>query len=486
MKRVRIQSFLVMALVIVVGGILLFQNAKLSGHSQNPQGHLKPASTKHKGKQLLRVEQSTTESRDTASATPESLETNFQPETKSSASVEEIIKMVSKDPISAISQAEMLLPEERLNALKGIMAAWAKVDGTGCYNWVMASKASNEKTSLFIIAMASIADPQLLFSLIDSTPKGVLKDEAIFYMFQDLAAFDMGRALVLTRDLSSENSAKGTAEKLGRIGGRNGIGGISKMLEDIPYGYFRDYFISSAIESAGKSDPVKALEWVLADPKLCNSDSIGSLSTAFAMNRPIEGLELAAGIKDLKLRNLFIQSLGATWAYNKPEEAGAWLVSRISETDFSSNETVAHDIMHKWIRSDPEKALSQINSIPDLLARDQAMVAALEAYSTFDPEAAAAKLAPFLTNDSKENQVAISEITNNWLRRDPLEASAWIARMKSGTLKDVSIGQLVSNIISKDQDYQMANSWALQIRSNEKRAEVIGKIKNHMNRFLPK
>ena len=477
MRTLLTQKLLAIYLVCGVAGSLVYLTLNLLGHSQTITSRPCVDPTPTRLKRIPKVRQPSIHARDNSSVAPAVTESKLQPEVRNGVSAEDIIGMASRDPMAAIKLAQMLPAEERMLALRGIVEVWAKVDGAGCYNWVMASEASKEKTSLLIGTMTSIANtqnPQLLFSLIGSTPKGVLKDVSIFYVFQDLAACDMERALALARDLSDEHAARGVAEKLGRIGARQGMEEVSKMLEDIPHGYFRDYFVSSAIESAGKADPAKALEWVLANPKLCDAaNSIGNLSTAFALNSPLDGLELAAGIKDGKLRELFIQNLGATWAQNKPEEAGKWLIKQISETDYSSNETIAVDIMHRWIQSDPQMALSQISSIPDVPARNQAMIAALEAYSTFDPQAAAAKVGPFLTSNSPESEKAISEIADNWLRRDPLEASKWIGSMKDGPLKDASIGQLVSNILSKDQDYQMANLWANQIGSMEKRNEVL-------------
>lgn len=399
----------------------------------------------------------------------------------------DLAQLAKIDPKRAIDYANSLTTvSEREEALNMIVSIWAKDNPTDCYNWVMSMEDSKRKRSLLINAMTSIAEtnnPQLLYSLINMTPKGELKDFSIFYVFGSLAKYDMTAALKLAKELSSENVASGVAEKLAIISIQSGIGNIGNILDDLPYGSFRDSFVTAAIDKASQRDPTSTFYWVIENQKICNfKESMLRVSSSFAGRDPEGGLILAEKIEDAKLRDAYVQNLGASWAYQEPADAGKWLFDRIQETDFNSNKEIGSGIIYQWVQWDHEKALTAIGAISDLQSRDQAMVVALQSFSDFDPASAAVRLLPLLANNSPENQKIMSELSSNWLRRDPLAASNWIGNIEQGPLKDASIEALVSNILSKDQDYKMANTWAAQVESVKQRNALFTKIQKQQDR----
>jgi hypothetical protein len=71
---------------------------------------------------------------------------------------------------------------------------------------------------------------------------------------------------------------------------------------------------------------------------------------------------------------------------------------------------------------------------------------------------------------------AVAITAKNWLIRDPLEASKWIGGLEVGPIKDAAVSELVTNILAKDKDIAMANSWAAQIRDSKVRAQVNARI----------
>jgi hypothetical protein len=209
-----------------------------------------------------------------------------------------------------------------------------------------------------------------------------------------------------------------------------------------------------------------------------HDDAIMYLSSSFGRIKPETGLSLSDQISNMKLRDSYSRNLGSVWAYHKPAEAQKWLVDRIQESDYSSNRQIAEGIIHQIVQWDHGKALLAIEAIPDLLSRDEAMLAALNAYSHFDPAAAASRISAYTNNDNvrPESMEAVVSLSRNWLDRDPLAASAWIRSLGAGPVKDASIGVLVENILVKDKDMALAIAWAAQISDPQKKRQVNEKI----------
>ena len=84
---------------------------------------------------------------------------------------------------------------------------------------------------------------------------------------------------------------------------------------------------------------------------------------------------------------------------------------------------------------------------------------------------------PLVKPDSAEGLQALGRVTANWLERDPLAASDWIASLAKGPVKDASITVLIGNILAHDKDYDMASRWAASLDSEPARAAAVEKIR---------
>ena len=241
----------------------------------------------------------------------------------------------------------------------------------------------------------------------------------------------------------------------------------------------KEKFGASLVHNLCKDSLMLALNWVLDNSEYyAIDDSLKRIAGEFVKKDPAAAIESADLIDDLKIRNNYIQKLGLVWGREDPGSSGRWLIDKIGDDGYFRNKTIGDGIIAEWVQWDHEKAFTALETIQNPTDQTQAQLAAIQALSSFDPAAAATKLLPLLSPDSVDSQRAIAGVASNWLQRDPLAASQWIGLLDVGPLKDASIGSLVSNILSKDKNYEMAGSWAAQISSAEKRAATLAIIQN--------
>lgn len=402
--------------------------------------------------------------------------------TEDSAERETQEKFSSESISDLIAQADLETDQlKRRDMYTSIAKKWSLLDPQACLNWAMSLASPLDKSSVLIATVSRIVvsgDIVTAIDLVGKIPRGEFKDDAIVYTIKAIAKVDMNKALELVNSLSGEGAFRSAAGDIAKILAEQGkFGEMKEIWGNIPYGSFRDEFGFFMVHNICQDSPEEALNWVLGNSEFFESEaSMRRVASEYARKDPLKALKSANLINNPNLKNSYLQELGKAWGRADPIMAGDWLLKVTAESGYGANKLLGDGIIAEWVQWDHDKAIAALDSIQDLSERNQAKLTAVQALAAFDPSSAANMIIPLLSPGSIESRNAIRKLTSSWMSRDPLAASQWIGSLVEGPLKDVSIGQLVSNILSKDKDIEMANSWAAQIIDPKIRAQVNANI----------
>ena len=391
--------------------------------------------------------------------------------------------MAKDNPQAAIARAEMEKDLDRRGRLfDAIAKEWLKKDPEACFAWVMSLTTPNEKSSALVtmaLSLASSADPQAAIELINRVPKGEFKDDMIVYAFRSLFQADATSAMQLVDSLSGLGSISAVARAVVESLAANGkFADAEDLWDSLPHGNFKSDFATQLVLERSKMDPGAALDWIAAHSgQLDARDCLGHIADAFAKTDGAAGMTNADKITDPALKQQYLNALALAWGRKNPAEASQWLLKELDLTGYSANAKVANLITEESLQWDHAATLAAIRTLADPATRAQALTAALAILSQFDPATAAGQLLPLVKPDSAEGLQALGRVTANWLERDPLAASDWIASLAKGPVKDASITVLIGNILAHDKDYDMASRWAASLDSEPARAAAVEKIR---------
>jgi hypothetical protein len=104
---------------------------------------------------------------------------------------------------------------------------------------------------------------------------------------------------------------------------------------------------------------------------------------------------------------------------------------------------------------------------------------AVKCLSVYNPEKAVeiGLAIPDAENLSENRVNALTAAAKNWLNRDPLAASQWIASLNEGSVKDSVVSELAKNIAEKDRDLVSAMKWVNTIKSRDGRFKLLANIR---------
>jgi len=395
---------------------------------------------------------------------------------------EPLEKLTIADIYNLVAAADLETDSfKRREMYREIAKKWSTIDSDSCLNWGLALVSPLDKSSVLIATVSHIVvlgDIIAALELVEKIPRGEFKDDVIVCTISAIAKDDINKALNLVNSLSGEGAFRSAAGDLAKVLTKQGeFGEMQEIWEKIPYGSFRDEFGFFMVHNICRESPEKALKWVLGNSDFFNSENaIRRVASEYAKQDPAAAMDTANLIVHPGLKYSYLQELGRAWGRADPTLAGEWLLRVTAESGYDTNKLLGDGIIAEWVQWDHVNALTALDSIQDPSARNQAKLAALKALASFDPAGAANTIMPLLSPESIESRNAIRKLTSNWMQRDPLAASQWVGSLGEGPLKDVSIDELVSNILSKDRDIVMANSWAAQIKDRKIRAQANANI----------
>lgn len=419
----------------------------------------------------------------------ESVEARFEPRTKRVTKRYAITDSETNESLEDLdSEISRALAEKdkkiRARLLKEIAEKWALTDSEACFEWALNLPFPSDRSNAVVKMLVTIldggeGDVDKAISFIDRVDKGELKDDAIIFSFDNLVRMDLVKATKLVSSLSGQGALSSAAYTLAEyLVSENRIVECQNLIEDLPFGSFRDKLAVRFVSQLAVDDQDAAFMWLQSADFDSKNDAYRVLATAYAASDPENGLDKFSTLADESLKRKLAIQVGIEWAKRDPEEAGDWLVSSSRGNEYNENNLAANAVISRWLQWDHEAPFKKIETVENVVARDKMTIYAIEALSEFDPETAASKLSDFSERSSLSTVDAAKEIAVNWLERDPLEASSWIGGLDRGPTRDATIDALISKSLKSGNDLVLAREWAELIQSQEMREHYINLLPN--------
>ena len=367
----------------------------------------------------------------------------------------------------------------RGDLLSMIVSTWTLKDHSACYDWLMTIRPSERMMPVVtFFGTLSRANLAAAIKYLDLVPKGQFKDMALAITCFELIKNDQAELIKRVSQLSGVGTISSVASAMvDEMLGQKDFSGIQNMIEDLPHGSFRDMYCQKAVEALSKLDPSIAIDFLQKNQVLYKKGrSFQVVANQFAKTDPLKGIELAGKIEDATSRSAFLDELGGRWSEVDPEKSKAWLEDLIAKNQLTKHRHVADGIIAGLVISDHAQAKNFINSITDPSSRDAAMLVAVNSIADDDPEEAYKYYLKAGNTGSAEAVKVFSSLSTKWIERDPFGASKWIGELEAGVHRDLAVERLVVNILARENDIVMANSWASQIGDPKIKAQVNAEI----------
>ncbi len=374
--------------------------------------------------------------------------------------------------------------EKRAQKLSEIASLWSLEDPESCLEWAL-SIANDGIGYEYIVAkifstLVGNNQYEKAIELLYKVPQGKLRDSSIGFGIWGL----LDRGNVNIEQAAKMLSLIDSKEQMGRSGGTlvkellaaKKLQDVKKLYNTLRYGMLKDSIGAAVLRNLALDDPLSGLDWIRSNPEMNNMDNFELLASGFARLDPLTGIKAADEISDTATKKEYLSDLLNMWAYEKPADAGKWIVSEIKKSNFDDMKNEFYGIAQRSFAQDQNLMLSQIEEMDNLDDRNAALLSASAAHSEYNPRKAAELILATSIEHPEMRSDAIATTAKNWLVRDPLEASKWIGDMVAGPSKDVAVSELVYNVLAKDKNIDMANLWAAQIRDPNIRAQIHAEI----------
>jgi hypothetical protein len=383
-------------------------------------------------------------------------------------------------------RAERTLSErdnlKRRSLIGDLVREWATQDPDSCVEWASGLQNIGDRGSVlgavtWVLLQGSVQERAKAFDLIDSIENGVMKDGVIVVSFSLALEDSPRRALELVKDLSGSGARQSAAYDLAKSS--YGRTSSDELMNDLEVGDFRNLFASEIVKVMATEDPEEALDWLNS-----HNDFDGARNAYLSIARslsgidPLKGLAVCESISDPGLKTDMIRQIGSDWAREQPEAAGQWLLGSLAKGGLGENKELASAIVGGWVQWNHEAPFREIAKLPEGPAKKVIMEEALQTLAFFDGARAAQVLWNDTTFEADERVNLADSISANWLHKNSIEASKWILSLPAGPERDVSIRNVINEVVEKDGDMEMAFEWANEINDMKLRKIVIEDMDN--------
>ena len=241
-----------------------------------------------------------------------------------------------------------------------------------------------------------------------------------------------------------------------------------QLMSTLSHGAFRNAFAMTYIEEVSRDDPRAALTLLEENQDFDGyEESYMQIAYFYSRTTPKDGIEASLNIENSIIREKFIEGLLSHWGSREPEEAGQWLMGKISEGGlYDLNENTTREVMGSWIRANPEKPFALVESAGSFENKDSLVRGMVEELSKYDPSSAAERLNSDLDLPSVQKSEVVERIMENWMNRDSHSATNWANGLTKGSERDAALSVLVDTVLIKDRDFTTATLWVNEL-SNE-------------------
>lgn len=457
-----------------------------------------------------------------------------------------------QNPQAALAALQALPPgllppgTESSNVYSSIFTAWAEQNPAAAAAAVanMAPSAARNDSLDAIIRTWTPQDPTAALAWAQTFPPGKLKDAVVDTVIQ----------------VASQNDPADAAN----------------YAMQLPSGANQDILLNGIINNWAQADPTQLLNWAGQNLTGAQYDTatLAALRVESTTN-PAAAAALVTQNNDANITNQTILSIAQNWTQQDPQAALSWAVS-LPVDNTTTRDTAIKDVLSAWIgsdpsamaaylvqnfatdpsfttlatstaatweKSDPQSALTWVNSLPPGEAQNSATLAAIGSYASANPQAAwnVASQLPGATRTQAELNVittwasadpqsawnvasqlsdatgtqaelniitawarknpaqaaqaianipagpeldtATSTVAGSWLISDPNSALQWVNTLPQGSAKDAAINQIIT-IVGKN-DPGTAYNWAVTMSDPAVRNDQAVSLATHWSNQNP-
>ncbi|MGC6506115.1 MAG: hypothetical protein ACON39_06040 [Coraliomargaritaceae bacterium] len=414
--------------------------------------------------------------------------------------------VAEKDPIRAVA----IINEHFKGSMQGgwgiqqVYQQWARRDPEAARQAALTMEDGTMKSSALAGAMGEwmAAEPMAALAWLDSLPADSVIHRTREELFRNLMGKNLDAAKEYIENQSSPLHRREALEAMhfwDIVWSQDGEGIRETMdwLGTVAKGKLHDQKIQELIGSLAHVDADSAIEYMQSmSPGEARIGVIGSIAGKLAEQNPSKALEFIGSLEYEDERERALQNMGWHFARNSVETTSA-LISE--SNDPMVQQRLTRNIAEEWSSYDTAAALAWVESLQDKEAQSNGLEAVLANWVQEDPahamayvensidKAEQANVYRSLFNQwiyqdaetavqwlekmpevSEEQQIRLyGDVTRNYFRQDPMEASKWVENLKAGPERDQSVETLVQNV--SDSDPEAAFIWAQTLRDDNKR-----------------
>lgn len=218
-----------------------------------------------------------------------------------------------------------------------------------------------------------------------------------------------------------------------------------------------------------KRDPAAAFGWIKQLPGEIQANVAHGAFQTLSHVDSAAALKLLVTEKELPNRPEFAEAMAKGWAATKPEEALAW--AKGLPEDLAPNAITG--AMEHLAQKDFSLAVREAAELPPA-QRDAALLALSNGLEDDDPARAESVLQ--LIGNAPEGPgraEAAKGALENWTRRDPEAASAWLATQPDGPTREAAIEGLASGAVAAKSDPEAGMEWTAVLSDAGKRGQLL-------------
>ena len=203
-----------------------------------------------------------------------------------------------------------------------------------------------------------------------------------------------------------------------------------------------------------QTDPDKAMEWLLKQPKELLEHAISPAFQALSHHNPDKAMELVAAQADLPGRDEIAAVMAQWWAKTTPDKALEWAQGL--------PETLAGPSVRRALGSWAEKDFAGAKKAMDGLSapmKQEALPVLVEYWDEGEWSGAASFLDQQASGKGK--QEAMGKLIGQWADADQQAASQWLAKQTIGPERDAGAMALADEV--RDTDPEAAALWGVTL-----------------------
>lgn len=403
--------------------------------------------------------------------------------------IREILDLAHIDPVAAIERLNNKLPGQNLQ--QDVLRIWASDNANAALQWILdflEKKRLEAFDTVVDVMVENVGAEEALKRIQTLVPEGHEQDCVVARVIAHAhAKSDPFLAIALADELKDGSAKRLVVWKVAEHYFSEGLESeFWRLLEETGKNETGNALAHNWIFHLPDDDPVRAIDWLQEEEALFEQFGQPHLLVSLYSRLPSELLEKVhpeiAAEKALEIENdehreRFLVSLGSDWEFQGGAfEAAEWLLGRWDRVEDGTLVPLLEANLHALIKYDEEYAFSLVKEISNPKIRSElesaANSAALKKHVRNHPESAATYLESLLEKDQPQAEKLMPDMAKSYLDYDPDAAYLWIERLPEGKTRDMGIEEIVKVAAQSWQDFEGAEAWILQMKSERKKKRL--------------